>query len=129
MESQKRPDSQDVPVTEEPQKQAHWSNIDYSATSRTMFYADHVQANITLFDVRLLLSNVRVDSERGMLVAEQTLSLFMSPELADLTHTILGRALESYAKQFGRLRPTPHSEPLTQSSPVQEDAASPNADA
>jgi hypothetical protein len=83
---------------------ANMSNIDYTKTKHGRFYANHVAAGLTMFDIRLVLSDVDVDGENNRLVANETLTLFLSPELAFMVHASLGAAISNYTSKFGKLR-------------------------
>lgn len=104
MQNQNEPDSSESEFVKETHTAATTSNIDYSKTKHGRFYANHVGVNVTMFDIRLLLSDVDVDSPNNKLVASETLTLFLSPELAYMIHTALGAAILSYTQRFGKLR-------------------------
>ncbi len=79
------------------------SQVDYSNIAR--FYTNHVQANISLFEIRLILNFVHgINSETGHLMAGDTMFVSMAPEMAQALHNILGKALEGYTRDYGSLR-------------------------
>ena len=84
--------------------EADMSNIDYSKAKHGRFYANHVGASTTMFDIRLILSDVDVDRTNNKLIANETVTLFLSPELAFMVHAALGAALFNYTRKFGKLR-------------------------
>jgi hypothetical protein len=77
---------------------------DYSTTQRGRFYANHASGAVTLFDIRLIFSAVHVDDNSPKVVADDTIDVLMSPELAALVHQVLGKALNNYRETFGKLR-------------------------
>jgi hypothetical protein len=101
MQNQNEPDI-DAPEVVSRTRAANMSNIDYSKTAHTRFYAKHVGANLTMFEIRLILSNV--DVENSGLVANSTVTLFMSPELASMANAALTSALFAYKSKYGKLR-------------------------
>jgi hypothetical protein len=89
------------PVSMEERK-VQFGRVDYSKTNQMRFYANHVAANVTMFELRLILSDVDVVDDG--LAAVQTVTVLMSPELAKLTHFVLGKSLDNYIKRFGGTR-------------------------
>ena len=79
-----------------------FSNIDYSKTQGERFYANHIAASATMFDVRLLFSDVAVAGDG--LVARQTFTVMMSPELAGILQMALNQAMEVYTSTYGQTR-------------------------
>ncbi len=103
------PNQNDPPETEpiEPlvghaQLTAKYELAGFSNTKRTRFYANHVTAAFTLFDVRLILSSVHVEKDR--VEADETLDVMMSPELAALLVRVMAEGLQSYITTYGNLR-------------------------
>jgi|ERR1017187_1039701 hypothetical protein len=94
------PDSPPKPET----KPILFSNIDYSKTQGARFYANHISANATMFDVRLLFSDVDIDAEGGGLIARNTVTIMMSPELAGILQIALNQALGGYVSTWGPTR-------------------------
>lgn len=106
MPSENQPDAkQEAGQLSEHQLNVPFGTADYSRTQRGRFYANHASGAVTLFDIRLILSAVHVDEDK--VVADDTLDVFMSPELAALVHQVLGKALKNYADTFGKLRLAP----------------------
>jgi hypothetical protein len=81
-----------------------FSNIDYSKTEGARFYANHIGASATMFDVRLLFSDVDIDAEAGGLIARHTVTVMMSPELAGILQIALNQALGGYVSTWGPTR-------------------------
>lgn len=79
-----------------------FGNIDYSRSQQARFYANHIASQVTLFDVRFLLSNVHL--EHGTLIADETISVLMSPELALLLAQTAAQAVKNYNDSFGPIR-------------------------
>lgn len=96
------PASPEIPTAEEPPGTVNLSNIDYSRTQQARFYANHVAAQVNLFDVRLLLSSVHI--EGGKLIADETITLMMSPELAVVLQSMLTKSIQNYTDAFGAPR-------------------------
>ena len=94
----------DEPISEEPKHIVSKApEVEYTNVAR--FYANHVQLNMSLFEVRLVMNFIHgVNSENNHLMAMETMFISMSPELARATYNILGRALEAYQRQYGNLR-------------------------
>jgi hypothetical protein len=70
------------------------------------FYANHASVNISLFEIRLIMSfvnGVNPDNQAHLLALESMI-LSMSPELAYATHALLGRAIENYTRSYGPIR-------------------------
>ena len=89
-------------------RSANFGNVDFSRVqSISRFYANHAGANITLFDIRLVLNNVEIDADKSKVMADETLTVYMSPELAHVVHTLLGQALATYTNLYGNLRLKP----------------------
>jgi hypothetical protein len=84
------------------ERKVQFGNVDYSKTQHLRFYANHVATNATLFEIRLILSDV--DVVGTSVAAVQTVTVLMSPEIAKLTHMVLGRSLENYEKLYGETR-------------------------
>jgi hypothetical protein len=84
------------------ESKVQYGKADFTKSQIHRFYANHVAANVTLFDIRLLLSDV--DIAGNEVSAVQTVMVLMSPELATLAHSLLGKALDTYTKAYGRLR-------------------------
>ncbi|SPF50688.1 hypothetical protein SBA4_4480008 [Candidatus Sulfopaludibacter sp. SbA4] len=84
------------------QKRVHYGNVDYSKAQSVRFYANHVAGNMTLFDIRLILSDVDVVGDH--VSAVQTLTLLLSPEVAEMTRIVLEEALTKYGQSFGKVR-------------------------
>jgi hypothetical protein len=97
-----KPDPASAPELESKQTMAQFGKVDYGTSQGLRFYANHVAANATLFDVRLILSDVDVQGDG--VKAIQTLAVLMSYELAQLLHMTLGRTLENYAEAYGKSR-------------------------
>jgi hypothetical protein len=95
------PSSEDL-VSETEHRKVQFGDVDYSKTQHLRFYANHVATNATLFELRLVLSDV--DVVGTSVAAVQTLTVLMSPEIAKLTHMVLGRSLENYKKLYGETR-------------------------
>ncbi len=72
----------------------------------TKFYANHAAVNISLFEIRLIMSFVNGTNPQAPshLLALESMLLSMSPELAYATHALLGKALENYNKTYGPIR-------------------------
>ena len=70
------------------------------------FYANHVAVNISLFEIRLIMSFINGvnPQDSGHLLALETMLVSLSPELAYATHAMLGRALENYTNTYGPIR-------------------------
>lgn len=83
-------------------KTTTFSQVDFSKTQHSRMYVNHVGINSTLFDVRIVLSDVEPGA--GAVAALHTLTVLMSPELAKITHLALGTALENYSKMHGEFR-------------------------
>jgi hypothetical protein len=79
-----------------------FSRIDYTKSQQGRFYANHVASNATLFEVRLVLSDVDVAGDG--LSAVSTMTVLMSPELAQVALLSLTNTLETYTKSFGGTR-------------------------
>jgi hypothetical protein len=79
-----------------------FSRIDYTKSQHGRFYANHVATNATLFEVRLVLSDVDVTGDG--LSAVSTMTVMMSPELAQVALLSLTNTLETYTKSFGGTR-------------------------
>src|SRR5690242_2341412 len=92
-----------VETTASPIKMADFGQIDYSKSQMGRFYANHAAASVTYFDIRLAFSAVQID--QGRVMADDTLTVLLSPELANIVHAVLGRAIENYVKTYGPLRP------------------------
>ena len=79
--------------------------IDFGQADYRRFYANHVQSSMSLFELRLILSNIQgFDQERGKLVADEALHVIMSPELAWGLLGVLRNALHDYVKAYGPIR-------------------------
>jgi hypothetical protein len=81
-----------------------FANVDYSKTQGDRFYANHIAAGATMFDVRLLFSDVDIDAAGKVLLARQTLTVMMSPELAGILQAALNQAMEAYTSTYGQTR-------------------------
>ncbi len=77
-------------------------DVDYSTAQGMRFYANHAAASATLFDIRLVFSDIEIAGDH--LKAIQTLTILMSPELAQMVHALLGRTLQNYKTANGPLR-------------------------
>lgn len=84
-------------------QQAWMSNIDYSKTKETRFYTNHVIANVTAFDIRMIMSDVDIDGVNQKLVANSTTVLVMSPRLAVFLQASLAQAIQGYQARFGKI--------------------------
>jgi hypothetical protein len=89
------------------------TNVDFSGAKQLSFYANHVAAQVTFFDVRLLLSIVRAG--QGKLIAEETINLMMTPEFAIALKDTISAAIENFTQVYGpprlpRIQPTPNEE-------------------
>lgn len=105
MSNQNQPDTSletDSLVSETDERKIHFGKVDYSKTQNLRFYANHVAANATLFELRLVFSDV--DIVNNGVSAVQTVNVLMSPELATLAYTVLGRSLDNYKKRYGGTR-------------------------
>jgi hypothetical protein len=81
------------------------ASVDYAAGATfSRFYANHTQASVTLFEIRLILNFVTGLNASGRLEAVEALILSLSPELASMLHGLLGKILENYVANFGPLR-------------------------
>ena len=96
-------------TAEQPKSGTETAALEFArGAGRMMFYANHGQASISLFEIRLLLNFVQgVNPETNRLVIDSNLTLVLSPEMAAAIHRVLGSALENYKKQYGPLR-QPH---------------------
>jgi|ERR1700733_10233138 len=83
------------------------TEVDYTKARHVRFYAEHAGAQITLFDIRLLLSQVDLTETNQKVAARDTLTVLMSPELARMVYDVLGSALETYSTSYGPLRMPP----------------------
>jgi hypothetical protein len=103
--NEEQPDSKqpDEPVQRR-RRTANFGDVDYSHTQGGRLYANHAGANITLFDVQLILSNVEIDTVNNKMTANETLTVYMSAELAHIVHALLGQALANYTGTYGNLR-------------------------
>jgi hypothetical protein len=108
------PDKEKAGISVGPEQQASYSNVDYSKAHLGKFYANHVAAQFTLFDIRLLLSIVDLNAAANQLVGQETLTVFMSPEIAALLHEILGKAIQQYKAKYGDLRMDPAGKPVVE---------------
>ena len=100
MINENKPDSQ--PESGPHVKTVNFGKVDYSKTQHGRFYANHVGVNMTLFDIRLILSDVDVAGDG--VSAAQTMTVLMTPELAVLVHSILGKTLQNFTASFGKHR-------------------------
>ena len=98
-----QPEVNDAVGTE--QKTVDFSKVDYSKAQGARFYANHAQTAVTLFDIRLTFGDVDIGNEG--VSAVQTVTILMTPELAVLTHNLLGRAVRQYELSYGKPR-LPH---------------------
>jgi hypothetical protein len=79
------------------------NTVDYGNLGR--FYANHVQVNVSLFEIRLIMNFVMgINPASQHLQALDTMYISMSPELAAATYALLGQAIENYKKDYGSLR-------------------------
>jgi hypothetical protein len=81
---------------------ANFGKVDYGTAQGIRFYANHAGVSATLFDIRLLLSDVDVSGDG--VKAVQTLAVLMSPELAHLLYMALGKTLKQYGENYGKTR-------------------------
>ena len=88
--------------TEFASKTVNFSNIDLSHSQHARFYANHVAVQVTFFDFRLLLSTVHV--ENGTLIADETLNVLLSPEMAKVLKDVLENSLQQFTALYGPLR-------------------------
>jgi hypothetical protein len=84
------------------------AEVDYSRAQMVRFYTNHVGAQVSFFDIRLLLSTVRIEDKR--LVSDETVTVLMTPELAIVLRQILDKALQSYTTSYGAIREANTSE-------------------
>ncbi len=101
--SPKPPDPPEGSVEHE-QVRLDSAQVDFSATPVVSFYTNFAQGQATLYDIRLMFSNVHGAPEHGKVLAEQSLHVLMSPELAASVHSLLGRIINDYKAQYGELR-------------------------
>jgi hypothetical protein len=79
------------------------AKVDYSSVQTgARFYANHVQTGATLFDVRLVFSDVDPSTEG--LKANSIVTILMSPELATILEAGLRSVIETYTESFGKAR-------------------------
>jgi hypothetical protein len=91
-----------VPIEE---NAVQFGKIDYSKVQGGgRFYANHVATGATLFDVRIVFSDVDADIPRGGVIANQMVTILMSPELASILELQLRSSLEGYIKSYGKTR-------------------------
>jgi hypothetical protein len=95
-------DAPEVPEFATKLTKTNYGKVDFSKSQGIRFYANHVATAITLFEIRLVLSDV--DLAGDGVAAVQTVTVLMSPELAKLTHGLLGQAIENYTASHGKLR-------------------------
>jgi len=73
--------------------------------TRQMYYANHGQVSLSLFEIQLLLNFVQgVNPKTRKLSIVNHLTVILAPELAAAVYKALGNALTNYEKQFGPLR-------------------------
>lgn len=94
--------------TPEPDKDAHQpAELDFSQAEYKRFYANHVMATMSLFEIRVVFNSVQgIDPQSNKLVVDETMSVRMAPELAAALLATLQRNLNDYVRLFGNLRPT-----------------------
>lgn len=81
----------------------NYGNVDFTKVQGAgRFYGNHIAGSSSLFDIRLIFSDVDIVNQR--VVANQVLTVLMAPELAFLTHKLLGELLERYQRMNGKLR-------------------------
>ena len=103
IESSSSPD--DVSSTLAQQQQP--APLDFSQADYKRFYANHVAATMSLFEIRAIFSSVQgLDSTTDKLLVDETLHIRMAPELALALIQTLQRTVRDYVKMFGHLRPT-----------------------
>jgi hypothetical protein len=102
-EAEEKPSERARHTVGQGEKRVNFSDVDYSKSQGAgRFYANHAGTAVTVFDIRLVLSDVDVVGDG--VAAVQTLTVLMSPELAQLVHELLGQALQNYTKAFGKPR-------------------------
>jgi hypothetical protein len=101
MRNQNEPEQTDLAHT---MQEASMSNVDYSKTKETRFYANHVLANVTAFDIRMIMSDVDIDGINKKLVANSSVVLVMSPRLAVFLQASLAQAIQGYEARFGEIQ-------------------------
>ena len=85
----------------------HPAELDFSQAEYKRFYANHVAATMSLFEIRAIFSSVQgLDPTTEKLVVDETLHIRMAPELALALIQTLQTTLRDYVKMFGGLRPT-----------------------
>jgi hypothetical protein len=114
------PDEPEQPEITHQTQQANMSNIDYSKTTETRFYANHVASNVTAFDIRMIMSDVDIDGTNNKLIANSTVAIIMSPQLAVFLYSTLGQAIQGYQAKFGSI-PIPGLAETMQPQPLQVD--------
>jgi hypothetical protein len=82
-----------------------FADVDFSRSQQNLrFYANHVATSSTLFDIRVLFSDVDPSPDGTKLIAVGTLTILMSPEIAEVLHKSLGNLLENYKADYGKSR-------------------------
>lgn len=120
------------PSSEQVDKLANLAaELDFSQAEYKRFYANHVTATLSLFEIRVMFSSVQgIDPKSEKLVVDETLHVRMAPELALALVVALQKNLRDYVKLFGDLRPTKMSPPksaTSPSAPAPEDSNQPPA--
>jgi hypothetical protein len=83
------------------------ATLDFSQAEYKRFYANHVAASMSLFEVRAIFSSVQgLDPTTDKLIVDETMHIRMAPELAMALLQTLQTTLRDYMKLFGPMRPT-----------------------
>jgi hypothetical protein len=104
-EDKERNRAANPPTSGTPPAAINSTNIDYSHAQRARFYANHVVAQVTLFDVRLVLSSVHIEGSK--LIADEAVDLLLSPELAVVLQNVLAQSIQTYSGAYGGIRSAP----------------------
>src|SRR5437016_8828837 len=97
----------DEPKLNEPEiteTKSHWNTanqVEFGPGAMAgRFYTNHIQANVTMFEVRVTFNFVTgVNEKSGRLLGQESLMVSMAPELASALHALLGRSIENYRNQ------------------------------
>jgi hypothetical protein len=88
-------------------KKTVFANVDFSRVQHSLrFYTNHIGTSSTLFDIRVQFSDIdpSPDASSGTLYAVGTLTVLMSPEIAEILHKSLGKILDNYTHDYGKSR-------------------------